>query len=871
LCWIEAGLYGPATVRQILEGRHVKRGIAAHLTTLRALFSLYVETFFSDSSETLQECVRHLNQACQDWDTDEIKKNHKELISQMKSMSLVAQFCRYDECGEEKPLARAIYHYMTMVLEMLMYIRAVRSGDWNLHLDTTEAFVKYFFAHDKLNYARLTPVYLADMRTLAETDPCIWEEFMTGNWVVNKSLVPFCAIGADHALEQTNRMMKVAGGLVGITLNARARTKFFLVAPELARLVEEARSMAGTSKIQINHHHELSEAKILEQDKHVLELKRTIEEFTNPFTNDCDQIINIVTKVVLPDSAQKDIRNRNEIGQKQYEKFVAERVATNEVNLWSPMKKLNLQMWSSANKKVTLKTANEIFELREDRTLFARMLIVSEARNIDLKQVVGPYELSVVPRALFAADGSLLHEKSKSDLMAILESLPEEEPNQQPMNPIPAPKCVAIVDGMADLQSMKKTDLIFNCRDLANHFIERLWHKYGDYDEVHLVFDRYDVPNSLKTSTRERRLGGKQAVVYHITDSTCVSRIKMSDLLSHVKTKDQLTTYLAQKVLDHARKNGRNVIVAWRTCAEASMENFQHDLSSILEEADTKLILHALHATSNGATSIRIHSPDTDVLILALRRYPELCEDTCFVTGSAENHRLIPLQSIYNVLGPSKAAALPGFHAFSGADITGKFAGKGKKTCWKVFQNLHDDDDEILKAFIDLGRGEFPSETTMDALEDFVCKLYVPDTEIAKVEDLRWHLFKKKQAQSEGLPPTRSSLKPAILRAHYQAMIWFNDIVANPEIPEPQNYGWQTSDGELEPVMCLLPPAPEAVTNLVKCSCKLTQCANNRCKCRKNGLKCTSLCNCSDKEECDNREEIILNLPDSEEDDEVLW
>ena len=104
-------------------------------------------------------------------------------------------------------------------------------------------FVKYLFAHDKLNYACLTPVYLGDMKALAQTDTEVWEEFMEGNWVVNKKMVPFCAIGPDHALEQVNRMMKVAEGLIGIWLNTYAHTKLFLVAPELARLAEEARNM----------------------------------------------------------------------------------------------------------------------------------------------------------------------------------------------------------------------------------------------------------------------------------------------------------------------------------------------------------------------------------------------------------------------------------------------------------------------------------------------------------------------------------------------------------------------------------------------------------------------------------------------------
>ena len=62
-------------------------------------------------------------------------------------------------------------------------------------------------------------------------------------------------------------------------------------------------------------------------------------------------------------------------------------------------------------------------------------------------------------------------------------------------------------------------------------------------------------------------------------------------------------------------------------------------LKSDQEEADTKIVLHALDATANGATEIRIHSPDTDVYILSLRRYLDFCQNTLFVTGKGQNHR----------------------------------------------------------------------------------------------------------------------------------------------------------------------------------------------------------------------------------------
>ena len=519
-----------------------------------------------------------------------------------------------------------------------------------------------------------------------------------------------------------------------------------------------------------------------------------------------------------------------------------------------------------------VKDGDKIIELREDRALFARLLVVSKARQIDLKYNLGKYEFSVVPRALFAPDGSLHHMENKSELMKILESLPKDKsyqetevihsasdslpgndslsstvPDVDTSSEADTYQKVAVVDGMADLQALDKPEYVKTCLQLADHFIERFWEKYETYDEVHLVFDRYDIGDvSLKASTRERRLAGNKAVAYHITDTSSIAKVSMKNLLAHVKTKDEMTTYLAEKILQHAVLHRKNLVVAWRDKADASHKIV--NLNSSQEEADTKILLHAVNTANNGASSLRIHCSDTDVLVLAIRRFPQLPPDTCMVTATREIH----IGPIYRALGPSKSAALPGFHAFTGADITGKFAGKGKITCWKEFEKL-DDNDDIVSAFMQLGSAESPSEATVTALEAFVCRLYVPRTKLTTVADARWWLFKRKQAQAENLPPTKDALIPAIARAHHQALVWYNDVVSLPEIPSPLNYGWSLADGIFSAVMTPAPPAPEAVTQLVKCGCRQTRCANNQCKCKKNGLSCTEFCTCSEEEDpCSN-------------------
>ena len=132
-------------------------------------------------------------------------------------------------------------------------------------------------------------------------------------------------------------------------------------------------------------------------------------------------------------------------------------------------------------------------------------------------------------------------------------------------------------------------------------------------------------------------------------------------------------------------------------------------LRSTHEEADTKLILHAVHAADRGATRIRIFSPDTDVLVLAIRRQPMLPKNTAFVTIGSKRREIF-LKPIFEALGAKRAAALPAFHALSGADVTASFSGKGKTSLWKKFL---DASDNILLALISIGETENISDTTL--------------------------------------------------------------------------------------------------------------------------------------------------------------
>ena len=258
--------------------------------------------------------------------------------------------------------------YMRMVMEMLSFIRAVRTGDWKLHLKALELFTKYVFAHDRLNYACMILLYLAEMASLETGDPEICAEFLHANWVVNKnSNVPFCALGGDHGLEHINRSMKVTGGLVGISLNPSARTKFISHRSRAINTCRSSQGCGGVSSTTLKQHHNLTAAVLSREEKNIEKLLATINSFTDPFSEQGTELFNLVTKVVMSEEIKEDPCNQSEIGQNLLETFVQERINVGKVNFWSPMKKRKLLTWTTKAKVLKVSTKEKVVELRKDR------------------------------------------------------------------------------------------------------------------------------------------------------------------------------------------------------------------------------------------------------------------------------------------------------------------------------------------------------------------------------------------------------------------------------------------------------------------------------------------------------------------------
>ena len=125
--------------------------------------------------------------------------------------------------------------------------------------------------------------------------------------------VDFCGIGADHALEHLNRAMKVAGGLVGLTLNENARVCFFLTALRLKCPADEAKTMASVKTKSTEKHHSLSAQITSRQLKYTESMIPTFNNLTNPFSYEGVDLIKLLTKSMMEESIMEDMKWQDKI------------------------------------------------------------------------------------------------------------------------------------------------------------------------------------------------------------------------------------------------------------------------------------------------------------------------------------------------------------------------------------------------------------------------------------------------------------------------------------------------------------------------------------------------------------------------------
>ena len=108
--------------------------------------------------------------------------------------------------------------YVDMAEDVLLSLLcASRKGSWEFHHNSTRSMIPWCFAYDKSNYARYLPAYNAQMTSLPEEHPDVYESFMTDSLSVQISgNNPFGRITVDETTVVTvNKDTQTPGGTIG--------------------------------------------------------------------------------------------------------------------------------------------------------------------------------------------------------------------------------------------------------------------------------------------------------------------------------------------------------------------------------------------------------------------------------------------------------------------------------------------------------------------------------------------------------------------------------------------------------------------------------------------------------------------------------
>ena len=177
-------------------------------------------------------------------------------------------------------------------------------------------------------------------------------------------------------------------------------------------------------------------------------------------------------------------------------------------------------------------------------------------------------------------------------------------------------------------------------------------------------------------------------------------------------------------------------------CINATGSHFATELESNQEEADTRMLLHAKHA-SQTINNIIIHTPDIDFLLIALAASTELKSNLFIRTGTTPKSRLISMNKIKSSMGSlydlddisMTVKAILRFHAFTGCDTVSAFCGKRKIKSLKILLK----NCKYIMTFSGIGLTTDLTEEQLDVLQEFVCDIY--GHKGTSTNDLRFKLY----------------------------------------------------------------------------------------------------------------------------------
>ena len=164
--------------------------------------------------------------------------------------------------------AKLWIQYMDMVELLRQFIRAERTGNWQLHLSTLQKMLPFFAASGHNLYAKSAHIYLTNMYDLPTTNNQLYQHFMKGLHVIRRSDRFWAGLSTDLVIEQSfMRSLKSVGGLTrGRGLTEIQRSIWTLSRPSTSELNAAMQKLCGT-QFETSEQHKESTPSMQKRDE----------------------------------------------------------------------------------------------------------------------------------------------------------------------------------------------------------------------------------------------------------------------------------------------------------------------------------------------------------------------------------------------------------------------------------------------------------------------------------------------------------------------------------------------------------------------------------------------------------------------------
>ena len=414
----------------------------------------------------------------------------------------------------------------------------------------------------------------------------------------------------------------------------------------------------------------MDRSRIEADEKAVLDVVKTVKLMVNPFDNEHEDVVHLASGTVASLAVSDDMKTMLEKGENAAINFMKTNIVGEAPNIYSTIKKTNLKTFSSLGKKVTSRsTKGQLVAMKNSKIIFARMLLIAKSRNLHIEDVL-KYSLRPFPNSLATIDGDLIKTQKSKLLQAV-----ENEANSPTVSDLPDGDNACVLDAFAILQTL--TPIPDSFGELSKQLLVKVvnFALGSKCKRVDFVCDRYP-QQSIKSLERNRRSVQDVQKVKIYSMAQKVPR-QWKKFLSCGENKEELMKfiYISWMKADPALLRGIEAYLAHEEMCHKfiSLDGLLtcyvvDELKCDHEEADTRMLTHALHA-SLLCNNIVIKSPDTDVFLIALNASLEINANLFFETGVGNGRRIIPLNLIKQCIGYQWCSALIGLHAFTGLTV----------------------------------------------------------------------------------------------------------------------------------------------------------------------------------------------------------